>query len=358
MKTPVKILFLLLLTFSFRSHAADSTAIKVESVWNVTREKSENILLGDMIGIKVSNIDSLLALQSDTGHLLLYMNGLPMTGIVANYYDESTGSVYFCIDRTDGQTDPWDVFYVSPARKFWERPVHISLGYFNLGPVETDKKVKTFSLVIIRTGYFWLSVICIVIIFFLYFFATRSGLLKDDSKLKADKKPYSLSRTQLAYWTLIVAVAYLFIALVTGELAPLSTSTLILLGISGLTTTVASNIDNSDKRNGRIRTQDDDPSEGFYTDLISDTNGVSVTRFQMVIFNLILGVFFVIEVFTKLKMPDFDNNLLILMGISNGTYTSLKAGENKTGNTTTAASVTQAAAPAADDDTEDVLPVG
>ena len=62
-------------------------------------------------------------------------------------------------------------------------------------------------------------------------------------------------------------------------------------------------------------------------DLLSeqDTSGgehrvITFHRFQIVVWTLILGVVFVSEVLTKLAMPAFDATLLVLMGISSGTY--------------------------------------
>lgn len=47
---------------------------------------------------------------------------------------------------------------------------------------------------------------------------------------------------------------------------------------------------------------------------------ITFHRFQIVVWTLVLGVVFVSEVLTKLAMPAFDSTLLILMGISSGTY--------------------------------------
>lgn len=47
---------------------------------------------------------------------------------------------------------------------------------------------------------------------------------------------------------------------------------------------------------------------------------ITFHRFQIVVWTLILGVVFVSEVLTKLAMPAFDSTLLVLMGISSGTY--------------------------------------
>ena len=51
---------------------------------------------------------------------------------------------------------------------------------------------------------------------------------------------------------------------------------------------------------------------------------ITFHRFQIVVLTLILGTVFVSEVLTKLAMPAFDPTLLVLMGISSGTYLGFK----------------------------------
>lgn len=301
-------------------------APSVNSFVNITHNGNE-LFLNDRIALQVNNLDSLLSLQNDTGTLLLYLDGIAMTGIKANAIDLSSGYVNFTVTRNDNN-DPWDIFYVSPAPKYWKKDVSLSIGFYQTGAITT--KVNKVSLVIIRKGYFWISIICIIIILILFFYANKRGLLKDISTQPLKEKPYSLGRSQLAYWTLIVSISYVFIALVTGGLTPLSTSTLILLGISGATTAAAGIIDQNDVLSNKTRTQSSNKSGGFINDVLSDANGMSVHRFQMLVFNLLLGLFFIKQVFTKLQMPDFDDNLLLLMGLSNTTYAGLKINENAT----------------------------
>ena len=62
----------------------------------------------------------------------------------------------------------------------------------------------------------------------------------------------------------------------------------------------------------------------FFLDLLRERCNVDFHRFQMMAWTLILGIVFVFGVFQQLAMPKFDATLLILMGISNGTYLGFK----------------------------------
>lgn len=70
-------------------------------------------------------------------------------------------------------------------------------------------------------------------------------------------------------------------------------------------------------------------SEGFGRDLLTDVNGITLHRFQMVIWTIVLGVLFLIGVYKELAMPEFSGTLLALMGISAGTYLGFKIPERQ-----------------------------
>ena len=59
-------------------------------------------------------------------------------------------------------------------------------------------------------------------------------------------------------------------------------------------------------------------NEHFLTDLLTEGDGPSFHRYQMVLFTVILAVIFVVKTANALVMPEFDTTLLGLMGISSG----------------------------------------
>jgi hypothetical protein len=70
-------------------------------------------------------------------------------------------------------------------------------------------------------------------------------------------------------------------------------------------------------------------SQNFVMDLLTDANGITLHRFQIVIWTLILGCLFVYGVYRDLAMPEFSTTLLALMGISSGTYLGFKIPERQ-----------------------------
>jgi len=64
----------------------------------------------------------------------------------------------------------------------------------------------------------------------------------------------------------------------------------------------------------------------FLNDILTDENGVSFHRLQMVAFTLVLGLVFVYSVWANLTMPDFSATLLTMQGITAGTYLGFETG--------------------------------
>lgn len=163
-------------------------------------------------------------------------------------------------------------------------------------------------------------------------------MLKDLSK--AEKQPYSWSRVQLAWWTVIVLSAFTTIMIDRGDAPQLRLSTVILLGISAATIATARSIDAAEDSDPTITRHQDKEGINFIIDILSDQTGVSIHRFQTVVFNLAFGVWFIAQVMENLNtvpkvnisqiMPDIAQNNLILLGLSSATYAALKTTENKT----------------------------
>lgn len=195
----------------------------------------------------------------------------------------------------------------------------------------------------------------LVFIVVVYFCDKYFNLLRDTST--AAKKPYSFSRVQLTWWSSIILSSFITI-LFTKNVAPtLDNSTLILLGISMVTTAASSAIDMADIANPNIQRAQDTNGVNLIQDILSDGNGINMHRFQTVVFNALFGVWFLYMVTHNLVlcpavpikgimvcvkcatdpstlpyntiMPVICQNNLILLGLSSGTYVALKTNENK-----------------------------
>jgi hypothetical protein len=208
------------------------------------------------------------------------------------------------------------------------------------------------------------------------------------------KRPFSLGRAQMAWWFFIILGSFLFIALVTWDVNTISSSSLVLMGIGAGTALGAAMVDANKRQNSnsdlntlkpkeaqleasitdlkskiaeanlptadetlktnlaaweidlatkveelrQVKSQLQDAiseqqrpvTAGPILDFLTDANGVTFHRFQMLVWTIVLGLFFLYSVWASLSMPQFSDTLLALMGISAGTYIGFKIPEKQT----------------------------
>ncbi|MFA7242807.1 MAG: hypothetical protein WC091_22100 [Sulfuricellaceae bacterium] len=168
-----------------------------------------------------------------------------------------------------------------------------------------------------------------------YILLQDNNALRDSSEL-ANNKPYSFARVQMWWWTIIVLGSFLGVYAVSGNQWTINATCLVLLGISSVTTAGARMIDNSQTNDaGVTRHQDRTPSKGLVRDILSDENGLSIHRFQAMIFNLAYGLSFLVEVFSKVHATDgafpvYADPVLGLLGLSSCSYVYMKMNESQT----------------------------
>ena len=192
---------------------------------------------------------------------------------------------------------------------------------------------------------FLLFVAMAVIVFLL---GKKTALCRDQSfdpnthELKADIKlrPYSYARVQCLWWTFIIVTCYAALCIHFHDLLPLNSTMIILLG-GGLSVGIFGTLIDSSQitTEGGVsykRHQDVYDSLGFFTDILSDENGISVYRLQAVLFNIIFGIGFVMTCIGNVEnvdahaypFIDFDLWQFTLLGISAAGYLGLKTTDN------------------------------
>lgn len=157
------------------------------------------------------------------------------------------------------------------------------------------------------------------------YLGARSALVRDAGApgVPLAQRTFSLAKVQMAWWFAIIFASFVFLWMVTGETPAISAQALMLLGISSATTAASMGV------NGP-RVGADGVKDVFFGDLLSDADGITIHRFQMVVMTIALGLVFLSHVAQQLTMPEFDASLITLMGISAATYVGLKIPEKKT----------------------------
>ncbi len=292
------------------------------------------VIIGDFIYITVTDMDALLDFQEkiplasakDTSRqIILYADDIPLYDIRLITANRVTNRCTFHLKKDSRFLE---VLY--PGIKFmWSSlPVKFRIGFKNGVVIDPDLTLTTNMKYVSAWG-FWCAVIFVVFLVAGFtLLAWFTNLINTGTK----DTPYSLGLAQLMFWTIIILGSWVYILAVDQVLAPLSSSTLALLGISLATTGFSKGIDVMRKvdRNqiktttGRWRFFRDILTE---PDLSGEKGSFSLPRCQMFLWTLILGVVFIVAVVRDQQMPDLDSSLLILMGISSTGYVGLKGYE-------------------------------
>jgi hypothetical protein len=305
--------------------------------------------LGDRVTVTVRNFPAMLAKVNGNCHsIVLFLDTLPLRQMPPESCNQYDGTVRYTLDRVpEGNDAEWHRLLGSPNG--FIKKVRISVGTDDQFAYPTD--VPKFPLKIIPAGRFYAFVVLFLIALIAFVQLCRKSSMIRSSAYPAapGARPFSLSRFQMAWWFFLVIVGYFFMYLITGELDTITDSVLALMGIGAGTALGAAMIDTSPAGTATRTTvattpstetvtsvstpvspAPPQPSQGFMIDVLSDENGgVSIHRFQMFAWTLILGVIFVGSVYRDLSMPDFSVTLLGLMGISSGTYLGFKVPEKK-----------------------------
>jgi len=282
--------------------------------------------------------------------------------------------------------------YPEVGKAFFDLPVSVSVGFMGQTSCATQLSTvspnnRPFLFARIYRNWFWFcQVIVLAYYVVLFTYAKKTPMLRDAPAdlsplnipgLAAGNAPYSLGKVQMAFWFSIVVTSYLFIWLITDNYELITPGTLVLIGIGAGTALSAVSINNSksdatvkqiqdlqaqqadlkqatdllnaapgpgvegkiDYNNfldGQLTTKINKLIDGlktqkdnFFNDILTDENGVSFHRLQMVVFTLVLGLVFVYSVWADLTMPSFSANLLTMQGITAGTYLGFKIPEKQ-----------------------------
>jgi len=340
----------------------------------------DRVQLQDVIFVKVTHLDALLKQNP----LKLYLNGRPAPLAEPLVYPERE-ELGFLIESTGSAADQ-EYWYRLLQPVTFTRDVSVSVGPAE-GAIATEKDAVTMTLVVIPTASFciWL-IMSLFLVIMMVFLAKKTKMLRDAGQPNDPSQAwnrYSLSRTQMAFWFVLIVSSFGFIWLITGNVNTLTASVVALAGISAATALGAVTVDagkeaaaseelansrqaqqaiqdysaaappavagaaadpaamqQTIERNVKLKTlagkmaslhkQATVPAcENFWKDILSDANGVSLYRLQIAVWTIVLGIIFVHDVWNRLAMPEFSSTLLSLMGVSSGTYIGFKFPERK-----------------------------
>ncbi len=155
-----------------------------------------------------------------------------------------------------------------------------------------------------------------------------------DLIVTTEDEKYSLSRFQYYLWFVVILISYGAVCFAKGMLANIPEGLYLLMGVNTASAVASSAITFAKGTFSSGR------SPNFFTDLFLDTkNSLDLPRTQMFAWTIALVVGYVLWVFrliyaahdpNGLTLPQIDNGLIVLMGISHSAYLGAKAVETST----------------------------
>lgn len=304
-------------------------APSVYYVHSYYKESPNQAGLDDRLSVHVANFSTLLKnANGNCQGIVLFLEGMPIKGDKPESCDTARGHVRYRLLRTAADDAAWHTLLGSP--RGYVHKTEVSVGSDTQFFIPTT---ATFQLEVIpRTQFFLFLALLALALGILVHLCRTTSLIRSGTHPVPRERPYSLSLFQMAFWFFLVIAAYVFMWLITDELDTITDSILALIGIGAATALGATLIDQ--KKSAPNPEEPGGTTKGFLNDVITDPNGVSLHRFQMFVWTLVLGVIFVGSVFKDLEMPQFSATLLGLMGISSGTYLGFKVPEKQGSDTT------------------------
>jgi hypothetical protein len=280
------------------------------------------LYLGDWVVISVCQLPQLLkAADAAQAPLRLFIEGLD-TGNEPVGVDQETGTLTFVLDRNEDTRQLWRPFLYDPLFDP-EVSMRVSVAIRGERPLPrvpgANLTIRLRKLYTDWTTWLWLGLLVLVAAVILLS-AVYTDMLRERAPAGPRTGPYSLGRTQMAWWFFLVVLSFSFIWLVTGDRDTIPPSLLGLMGISSVTALIAAAIPAAPEDESEQRV-----SRGWWRDLVTDERGaMALDRLQVVVWTVVLSGIFLTSVVWDLTMPEFNPTLLALMGISSGTYLGFK----------------------------------
>jgi hypothetical protein len=276
--------------------------------------------------------------QAGTKKISLYLNGRDSL-LTPDIYNDASNQLTFHLERNADNKDVWTGLLREPY-KSPHRSVLVTIGVAGSPPLTSD---SSFTLVVVKWAWYaWLWILLLIIVLIAFFWlAAKRDILRDGPPVNGNRQPYSLGKTQMAWWFFLIIIGFVMIWLISGDRDTVTASLLTLMGISGGTALGSSLIERNAKNppapapgaGGVVPPPPPPPppavSRGWLMDILSDSNGsIVLHRLQIVLWTMVLGIMLVTAVVTSLTMPAFSDTLVTLMGISSGTYVGFKFAED------------------------------
>ena len=249
-RVSLQILLLMLLASGSLTAEAFEDGVAISNTLKVTGLDFGSLMpLNRPLWVRVEHLDSWLKkTDADLSKFEMCVNGIPFRG---SYVSETRGENYlgFVLHTTSATQEAWKTLVSPPFKKD---------GQLVSVKVRLDGKLleggATAKLIIFPNHKLLILLIVLALIIAVCVWLARSTDIIRESGMQPsgtdsfglpNRKPYSLARTQMAAWFVVVILCFIFIWLITGDIKTLTSTALMLIGISTGTALGSAAIDSS-----------------------------------------------------------------------------------------------------------------
>lgn len=311
-------------------------AKKIDTIDNKHNGARKAAFAGDLIMVALIHPKQFLdSRPTDLSKLILYAEGIELKGISSDLFNgvskdlvQTADTVWipFKLVRDTTTKTAWDCLYRVASWDKINLMVHVSVGWQGMFPVKVSRNNYANTGIKIVFYERW-AFVCWLILYIIIVGAFIVLAIKSNMLRECDGGPYSLSQTQLAFWTILIIGSFIYTLILTDIAYSLNNSILLLLGISLTANGTAIYIDYYKKKDKA--TLKPKVSKGFLTDILGDGNTIVVQRVQNAAWTLVLGLYLIYYTISNKTLPTYPDALLYLTGISSFAYVAAKPTENK-----------------------------
>ncbi|QHT67744.1 hypothetical protein GXP67_14430 [Rhodocytophaga rosea] len=170
------------------------SVIGVVAMNNDTKDSLKSYL-NQRIIVKTRGIDSLIFINES---IVLFINGIPINSSIATPSIKNRQNLIFNIGDTAVANEIWSLFYV-PNKS--ERKFTISAGINDGDPLPASK--DNFTIIFYSKNWLYGAYLTIVLLLIAFIILIRKSNIIKEPNTSIDP-PFSLARTQFAFWTFII----------------------------------------------------------------------------------------------------------------------------------------------------------
>lgn len=229
----ILLLFSVILNASAQPSAPPPLVTKMVEAY-VTQVSPTNFHLGDDVWVTVSDLSNLVSVASlKSKKIALFADGNELSDVQPTGIHMDTQMLRFQLKRTTATKGIWATLLRNPIRDP-VRPLLISAGPQGDPPMLVATAARNSTLTVLEWQGWIVAWVVLFVILLLGFvvLAVYSDVLKSPEPDPSGRYPYSLSRTQAAFWLFTTSMSFVFIWVITGDLATLNGSVLAMIGIS------------------------------------------------------------------------------------------------------------------------------